>query len=504
MLALFLSVISSPFALGASSTNSIVLRSPEEREFAYYGSSLLGLSDLTGDGIGELAVGAFGHGDGAVFILDGTDFSLVREINSPNPNAEPDSGSFGGSLADAPDSTGDGIPELVVGAIYADRPDLQNAGFGQAYMIDPTSGAEIITLHAPRPHRNTQFGWEVAALPSSIAGQPTHIAVSAPAGSIGRVYYFDANTGDMLASITAPTARTGDWFGSSLAAIADIDGDDRMDLAVGAGNQNGPQAGAGAAYLISGETGKLLYQLFPPDLGSTRHRWVVSRLPDSNGDGKPDVLVGIALASLAGAPASAGSAYAFNGVDGKWLRTYTSPAPEKLGYFGWDAAGLPDITGDGCGEVLISATGRPAIGSLGEQRMHLLNGATGEGIQSFESPHPGQGFAACVTGILDKKGRLRTVVAGSGVAAPEPAPTRAGRAYAFPLSLSFLSLKKTGSELLLSLSSLGEDVHDLEVSSDLLTWTPLSTLKHDSQSSTLVDIADGQAARFYRSRRSVP
>ena len=153
-----------------------------------------------------------------------------------------------------------------------------------------------------------------------------------------------------------------------------------------------------------------------------------------------------------------------------------SPEPQERGFFGWAVAGLPDITGDGVGELLISGAGRPAISSLGERRMHLINGATGQRIQSYQSPVNGEAFGAPIAGVLDRMGHLRTIASGSGVAGLPPAPYRAGRAYAFPLSLSFLSAAMSAEGLRLSL-----------IASDLNTWTTLTTLKAAAQPVTYVD-----------------
>lgn len=257
---------------------------------------------------------------------------------------------------------------------------------------DPTTGANLLTLSAPRPQRNTLFGNKVAALTTKTAGQVTRIAVSAPSGSglAGTVHLYDATSGELISSFNAPAPVSGDWFGSSLAAIGDVDVDGRVDLAVGSGNNNGESGSPGAAYLVSGETGQLLHPLIPPDLPAiTPNRWSVAAVPDVDCDGKPDVLVGVPLASPPGAVSLAGRVYLFSGADGKWLRTVVSPEPQIRGFFGWQVAGLPDITGDGVGELLIGGAGRPAIGSLGERRMHLINGATGQWIQSYQSPVSG-------------------------------------------------------------------------------------------------------------------
>ncbi len=483
------------------------LQSPERQADAYFSANVLGIADVTGDGIGELAATSFGYNsDGAVFIFNGSDFSLVQQIKSPNPAAGGDTSQFGSNVQQGPDLNGDGIPDLMVGAPFADRPDLQSAGYGQVFVIDPKSGTSLLTLSPPRTQRGTRFGYGLAHLPDPITGKAGRIAVGAigtTSGSPGQVHVFDVASGELILSFNAPEPRAGDFFGVGLASLDDVDGDGRADVAVGSGNSNGESGSPGAAYLMSAQTGQLLHRLIPPDLPvTTPHRWSVAAVADVNGDGKTDVLVGVPLASPPGAVQLAGRAYLFSGADGRLLRTLISPEPQVRGFFGWNVASLPDITGDGTAELLISGSGRPAIGSLGERRVHLINGATGQPIQTFQSPTSGEAFGGSVTGILDQRGRLRTIVSGTGVAAAPSAPIRSGRAYVFPLSLSFLSASVSDEGMRILLTTTDDKGYEVQASTDLQTWTPVTKLKDGMPTSAFLDKdTKGAKHRFYRTKQ---
>jgi len=82
-------------------------------------------------------------------------------------------------------------------------------------------------------------------------------------------------------------------FGS-LGALPDIDGDGRGDFLVGAKNGNHhPNFTPGGAYLFSGATGRLLRSfesLHPVNAGFFGQ--AVSYLPDLNGDGLPEYAIG--------------------------------------------------------------------------------------------------------------------------------------------------------------------------------------------------------------------
>ena len=123
-----------------STAQVIELVSPNEtsQPSGRYGAAVKGLSDLTGDGIGELAVittetipGVAALG--SVYILNGHDFSVVRRLISPEPAL---SGNFGAPqpflpdhIAQSPDLNGDNVPELIVPALPDDatQPDTTSS-----------------------------------------------------------------------------------------------------------------------------------------------------------------------------------------------------------------------------------------------------------------------------------------------------------------------------------------------------------------------------------------
>ena len=105
--------------------NSDTMDGPALSDLDEFGSSVANLGDLDGDGITELAVGAWlggsGTGQGALHILflnrDGS-VKGAAEINSLTTNGPALSSfdNFGGSIANLGDLNNDGIIELVVGA----------------------------------------------------------------------------------------------------------------------------------------------------------------------------------------------------------------------------------------------------------------------------------------------------------------------------------------------------------------------------------------------------
>src|SRR5712691_8743536 len=136
-------------------------------------------------------------------------------------------------------------------------------------------------------------------------------------------------------------------FGLSIAVVGDLDGDGVPDLAVGAPFQDGdfdnatqgfgPPQNVGKVFLISGATLGVITQLNDPDFqmvqlikfggefGSS-----VAGVGDLNGDGIPDILVGVPLHSnFAADHINAGEAFVFSGKDASIIFTLNDPAEEE-------------------------------------------------------------------------------------------------------------------------------------------------------------------------------
>ncbi len=177
-----------------------------------FGISLAAIGDLDGDGLTELAVGADGDcppggGCGAVWLLFLDAQGLVRQSQKIRPTglfpAGPlgPSDRFGSSVAGPGDINGDGTPDLAVGAIG-----------------DPTAGTAAGAV------------WVILLGPgTTIVGEQ-------------KLTTGLAGFGGML--------ELGDFFGSALVAVGDVDGNSIPDLAVGAPGDDGGGPARGAVWLL--------------------------------------------------------------------------------------------------------------------------------------------------------------------------------------------------------------------------------------------------------------
>jgi hypothetical protein len=287
---------------------------------AYFGSSLA-VGDINDDGNADIAVGAFyedvggNNNQGRAYVFSGADGSLLRTLNTPNPQA---GANFGYSLA-AGDVNGDGKGDVAVGAPYED--------------VDP------------------------------IADQ-------------GRAYVFSGDTGLLLFTLDLPTpnAQAGADFGYSV-AVGDVNGDDKADIAVGAPYEDvDPIANQGRAYVFSGATGLLLFTLDTPNPQAEAYFGLPLAMGDVNGDGKADIAVGASYADVGG-NMNQGRAYVFSGADGSFLLTLDTPNPQAHAHFGWSLA-VGEVNGDGRGEIAVGAEGEDVgVNYISQGRAYVFSSA---------------------------------------------------------------------------------------------------------------------------------
>ncbi len=161
-----------------------------------FGSALVGLGDVDGDGVEDIAVGApgeivGGNATGSVYILYMRDTGLVKtghEISAGLggfTGALADDDRFGSSLALIGDQDGDGIPDLAVGASADDDGGNDT---GAVWILHMTAGETV----------------------------KSQTLISQTAGGI------------------SATLDDNDRFGFAVAGIDDLDGDGRRDIVAGA------------------------------------------------------------------------------------------------------------------------------------------------------------------------------------------------------------------------------------------------------------------------------
>ncbi|MGE3107240.1 MAG: hypothetical protein AB7G11_03075 [Phycisphaerales bacterium] len=128
--------------------------------------------------------------------------------------------------------------------------------------------------------------------------------------------------------------------------------------------------------MYSGATGAhLRTHNAPSTREGIRFGWPVVGIPDFDGDGVMDYLISTRWDELPGEPTNAGAAYLYSGRTGELIRVLSSPHPEMQGCFGSAVAGVPDSNGDGLGDILIgsSESAIPPIGTYTGRAYQFLS-----------------------------------------------------------------------------------------------------------------------------------
>jgi hypothetical protein len=251
-----------------------------------FGQALCDLGDLDGDNRSELLVGAplatgTASGSGVAHVLSGKDGSRLWSLSGVSADDH-----FGWSGASIGDVTGDGVPELAVGAV-----DDDNAGnsSGSVRVVNGATGAELFTVSGTGGSQ--LFGWAIAPAGDQDGDKLPDFAVGAPrftaSSFAGYVRVLSGKDGALIRQIDGALAA--DRFGAALANMGDVEGDGLDDLLVGAPQPTGGKNGYVELHLAAG--GPPLVQA-SGDSPNDRFGAAVAWIGDADDDGYPDLAVG--------------------------------------------------------------------------------------------------------------------------------------------------------------------------------------------------------------------
>ncbi|MFN8177215.1 MAG: FG-GAP-like repeat-containing protein [bacterium] len=169
-------------------------------------------------------------------------------------------------------------------------------------------------------------------------------------------------------------------YGSSVCCAGDVDGDGYSDLIVGAPQYHAPESSEGRAFLIRGTSGGLSPTpswTAESDQVLAFFGTSVAAAGDVNGDGYADVIVG--APSWDGALSNEGAAFLYLGGPAGLSPT---PAWMREGHqaacaFGGAVASAGDVNGDGYDDILVGARGWDAAFNAGGRAFLFLGGPAG-------------------------------------------------------------------------------------------------------------------------------
>lgn len=297
-----------------------------------FGTSLANLGDVDGDGIADLAVGAYHDDDGAslngaIYILfmntDGT-VKAEQKISATQGGLQAPLNGYewmGAGVASLGDLDNDGVPDVAVGIPHFNY--SSNDGVGAVWILflnaDGTVKAEreiSADTGGFNPLADDRFGATLTNLGDLDGDGVVDLAVGAPytpAGGSGRgaVWILFLNTDGTVKANQKISAVDGgfggplsneDGFGHGVGTVGDLDGDGLNELMVGAPGIDDGQPDAGAVWtLFLNSNGTVRSQ---QKISATEGGFGGSLLPrdafgidtepvgDLDGDSIPDIAVG--------------------------------------------------------------------------------------------------------------------------------------------------------------------------------------------------------------------
>jgi hypothetical protein len=320
-----------------------------------------------------------------------------------------DPGDLAGFSLKAADVSGDGVDDLIIGALWADGPDNARPDAGEAYVIlggspkrgiDLATGDQNVTVYGASAQN--RMGEEVAAgdlngdgaedlvLPAAFATGTTPNSDAA-----GQTYVIlspfpaEIDTAAAGQDATVYGVDNGDQLGHAV-AVGDIDGDSLADLFLGAVSSEGSDNQshiAGEAMLFKGS------RKWPPkvDAAAGEYAAVVyaahaedrlgrsAAAGDLNNDGLADMLISAPGVDVsATGKTNCGAIYVFLGGGGSLsgrielashAADLTIEGTDGGDILGHESSGKPPVTtadmnDDGLADILVSAAGGAGLANL--------------------------------------------------------------------------------------------------------------------------------------------
>ncbi len=189
-------------------TGAMLLRVPGRSRDAFFGSEVVAMQDVTGDGIPDFAASGvlnannFEGYDGYAEIRSGADGSLIASVES-----EAAGEGFGMSLA-AADISGDGLLDLIVGAPLASYFGGAGIGAGALRAFSGPSGRFLIELKGNSAGQ--RFGESIAPLHQDLDGDGMdEFLVGAPGGGSLEEGLVTTRSGPALSALQVQNAVAG-------------------------------------------------------------------------------------------------------------------------------------------------------------------------------------------------------------------------------------------------------------------------------------------------------
>ncbi|MCE7058539.1 FG-GAP-like repeat-containing protein [Dyadobacter sp. CY343] len=322
--------------------------------------SIASAGDVNGDGYGDIIIGVPLYGEnnaGAVFIYHGSSQGIISNVEYKIEQQQIEDGRFGNSVASAGDVNGDGYGDVVVGAPeFEEGMAFVYLGSSNGIItnmiteIDGSTDGFLMGVVTGLGDVNGDSFDDVAI------GSPFYSKEEAYEGAI--MIHYGSSTGisanpDLILQANKTEVR----LGSSVSEAGDINGDGYMDLIAGASHFASGQYVEGALYVYYGSTLGLnaTPTIIESNIENSYFGSSVSAAGDINGDGYSDILVG-AVGYSNGQP-NEGAVFIYQGSESGLNLGYSAKQEgnQESAFLGNSVSGGGDINGDGFSDIMMGA-----------------------------------------------------------------------------------------------------------------------------------------------------
>jgi hypothetical protein len=325
---------------------------------------------VNGDGYSDVIVGAYRYTngqstEGRAYVYHGS-VSGLSGAEGWTAESNQAGALFGECVSTAGDVNGDGYSDVIVGADWYDNGQTDE---GRAFVYHGSASglSASASWTAESDQASSFFGNSVSAAGDVNGDGYSDVIVGAYLYDNGQtdegsafVYHGSSSGLAPAADWTAESDQATAYFGISVSAAGDVNGDGFSDVIVGADLYDNGQTDEGRAFVYHGSASGLSLiagWTAERDQAGARFGISVSNAGDVNGDGYSDVIVG--AERYANGQTREGMAFVYHGSSSglSLAANWTAEGGQISAFFGSSVSTAGDVNGDGYSDVIVGASG---------------------------------------------------------------------------------------------------------------------------------------------------